>query len=64
MKVYLGEGANASIGGMARVYEGLVQHLPCNIVPTIREADVVNPHIGIWHNFPPDKPMVLSNHGF
>jgi len=66
MKVYLGGKAVPGAGGMYRVYEGLYQYLPAHgldIVDKVEDADVVNPHIGIYQNYPTDIPMVLSNHG-
>lgn len=66
MKVYLGQRANPSAGGIFRVIDGLFNYLPkfgIEIVNTPAEADVIHAHIGLFENFPPDIPFVVSSHG-
>lgn len=65
MKVWLGNPAAESSGGMYRVYQGLYNYLPkygVEIVEQKEDADVINAHIGLWGDFP-DKPLVVSSHG-
>lgn len=66
MKVFLGGRAAASAGGMFRVYDGLYKYLPeygVELVDEIDQAEIVNPHIAIYHTFPSNIPLVLSSHG-
>lgn len=66
MKVFLGGRAAAGAGGMFRVYDGLYKYLPeygVELVDEVEQAEVVNPHIAIYHTFPTNIPMVLSSHG-
>ncbi|MDD2731023.1 MAG: glycosyltransferase, partial [Candidatus Portnoybacteria bacterium] len=66
MKIWLGDKAHQTSGGMFRVYDGLYQFLPkhgITLVSDKKDADVLNPHIGLWGEFPDDKPIVLSSHG-
>lgn len=66
MKVWVGDHAHENSGGMYRVSEGLYNYLPdygVELVASRNEADVLNPHIGIWGNMPDDIPMVMSSHG-
>jgi glycosyltransferase involved in cell wall biosynthesis len=51
---------------MYSVYEGLYTYLPSTgveIVSDKEDADVLNPHIGMWGDFPSDIPIVVSSHG-
>lgn len=63
MKVYLGDRAHASSGGMYRVMEGLYNYLPCEIVESPDDADVIHAQIALYETVPADKPLVVSSHG-
>lgn len=66
MKVYLGQKAGASSGGMFRVHDQLRRCLPkydIQVVEDVTTADVIHANVALFTTIPPRLPLVVSSHG-
>jgi glycosyltransferase involved in cell wall biosynthesis len=66
MKVKLDQNTANGVGGVTRVYDGLLNYLPkhgVELVDNLDEADVLHAHIALYEKIPADKPLVVSSHG-